>query len=79
MTGPRPAERRWSPFEEKQLRDLLEAGLKTSEIALKLKRTPKAVYLSDMLRPRRFGSLLIMLPLLADRRRPGSFLAVSCG
>ena len=44
MTGPRPAERRWTSFEERQLSEMLEAGMKPLEIASKLKRTLTAVY-----------------------------------
>jgi hypothetical protein len=31
MTGPRPVGRRWTPAEEKQLRDMLEAGMTAAE------------------------------------------------
>jgi DNA-binding CsgD family transcriptional regulator len=44
MTGPRAAERRWTPEEENQLRHMRAAGKTAIEIARKLKRTPGAVY-----------------------------------
>jgi hypothetical protein len=44
MTGPRPAGRNWTRLEDRQLRELLDAGVAGPEIAQKLKRTPAAVY-----------------------------------
>jgi hypothetical protein len=43
MTGPRPAGLPWTRGEEDQLRAMLEAGMKTPAIALKLRRTVSAV------------------------------------
>jgi DNA invertase Pin-like site-specific DNA recombinase len=44
MTGPRPVGRRWTPAEEKQLRDMLDAGMTAAEAARKLERTRQAIY-----------------------------------
>jgi hypothetical protein len=44
MTGPRPIGRRWTPDEEKQLQDMLDAGKTAVEISRKLKRTIQAIY-----------------------------------
>ena len=43
MAGPRPAGLPWTRGEEDQLRAMLEAGMKTPAIALKLRRTGSAV------------------------------------
>jgi DNA-binding NarL/FixJ family response regulator len=43
MSGGRQPGRPWTRFEEKQLLDMLGAGLKPSEITEKLKRTIGAV------------------------------------
>jgi DNA invertase Pin-like site-specific DNA recombinase len=44
MTGPRPAGRRWTATEEKQLQDMLDAGITAAEAARKLERTRQAIY-----------------------------------
>lgn len=44
MTGPRPAGRSWTRVEENLLRDMLDAGPTTEEIARRLARTPVAIY-----------------------------------
>jgi DNA-binding NarL/FixJ family response regulator len=44
MTGPKPVGRRWTGAEEKQLQDMLDAGMSAAEIATKLKRTRQAIY-----------------------------------
>ena len=44
MTGPRPAERRWTAVEESQLQKMLDAGVKVPNIARKLDRTAQAIY-----------------------------------
>ncbi len=36
--------RRWTPAEEKQLQDMLDAGMKVAEAGKKLKRTPLSIY-----------------------------------
>ena len=41
---PVPARRRWTPAEEKQLQDMLDAGKTAVEISRKLKRTFQAIY-----------------------------------
>lgn len=43
MTGPRPAERRWTPGEEKQLLEMLKAGKTAVEISREINRTPGAI------------------------------------
>jgi len=44
MTGPKGAGRRWTPAEERQLRDLLDAGMTAAKVATKLGRTRQAIY-----------------------------------
>jgi DNA-binding CsgD family transcriptional regulator len=44
MTGPRPAEPRWTEREERQLLEMSNAGKTAVEISRKLKRTPGAIY-----------------------------------
>jgi hypothetical protein len=44
MTGPKPIGRRWTPAEEKQLQDMLDAGMKAAKVGEKLKRTRQAIY-----------------------------------
>jgi hypothetical protein len=44
MTGPKPIGRRWTPEEEKQLQDMLDAGMKAAKVGEKLKRTRQAIY-----------------------------------
>jgi hypothetical protein len=44
MTGPQPAGRRWTPAEERQLRELVLSKVKVRLIAKKLKRSPGAIY-----------------------------------
>jgi IS30 family transposase len=44
MTGPKPIGRRWTLAEEKQLQDMLDAGMKAAEVGEKLKRTRQAIY-----------------------------------
>jgi len=44
MTGPRLAERRWTPGEEKQLLEMLKAGKTAVEISREINRTPGAIY-----------------------------------
>ena len=44
MTGPKPVGRRWTRAEEKQLQDMLDAGMTAAEVATKLGRTRQAVY-----------------------------------
>ena len=44
MTGPRPAERRWTLGEEKQLLEMLNAGKTAVEISREFNRTPGAIY-----------------------------------
>jgi DNA-binding CsgD family transcriptional regulator len=39
-----PARRRWTSDEDKQLKVMLDAGKIAPEIALKLNRTPQAIY-----------------------------------
>jgi hypothetical protein len=41
---PEPAWRRWTPAEEKQLQDMLDAGKTAVEISRKLRRTFQAIY-----------------------------------
>jgi hypothetical protein len=41
---PVPARRRWTPAEEKQLQNMLDAGKTAVEICRKLKRTFQAIY-----------------------------------
>ena len=43
MTGPRPAERRWTLGEEKQLLEMLKAGKTAVEISREINRTPGAI------------------------------------
>jgi DNA invertase Pin-like site-specific DNA recombinase len=44
VTGPKPVGRRWTPAEEKQLQDMLDAGMTAAEVATKLERTRQAIY-----------------------------------
>jgi DNA invertase Pin-like site-specific DNA recombinase len=44
MMGPKPVGRRRTHAEEKQLRDMLEAGMTAAEVATKLERTRQAIY-----------------------------------
>ena len=44
MTGPRPAERRWTLGEEKQLLEMLKAGKTAVEISREINRAPGAIY-----------------------------------
>jgi IS30 family transposase len=44
MTGPKPVGRRWTRAEEKQLQDMLDAGMTAAEVATKLGRTRQAIY-----------------------------------
>jgi DNA-binding NarL/FixJ family response regulator len=44
MTGPKGVGRRWTRAEEKQLRDLLDAGMTAAEVAAKLGRSRQAIY-----------------------------------
>jgi DNA-binding NarL/FixJ family response regulator len=44
MTGPKPVGRRWTPAEEKQLQDMLDAGKTADEIAVEIKRTRRAIH-----------------------------------
>jgi DNA-binding CsgD family transcriptional regulator len=44
MTGTKPVRRRWTRAEEKQLQDMLDAGMTAAEIATKLDRTRQAIY-----------------------------------
>jgi len=44
MTGPRLAERRWTPGEENQLLEMLKAGKTAVEISREINRTPGAIY-----------------------------------
>jgi DNA invertase Pin-like site-specific DNA recombinase len=44
MTGPKPVGRRWTAAEEKQLQDMLDAGMTAAEAARKLGRTRQAIY-----------------------------------
>lgn len=42
--GSKPAGRPWTRMEDSLLRDMLDAGLTAIEIALRLARTPAAIY-----------------------------------
>jgi IS30 family transposase len=44
MTGPKPVGRRWTRAEEKQLQDMLDAGMTAGEAATKLGRTRQSIY-----------------------------------
>ena len=44
MTGPKPVGRRWTWAEEKQLQDMLDAGMTAGEAATKLGRTRQSIY-----------------------------------
>jgi hypothetical protein len=44
MTGPKPVGRRWTRAEEKQLQDMLDAGMTAGEAATKLERTRQSIY-----------------------------------
>jgi hypothetical protein len=44
MKGPKPVGRRWTREEEKQLQDMLDAGMTAAEVAPKLERTRQASY-----------------------------------
>jgi DNA-binding CsgD family transcriptional regulator len=44
MAEPRPRGRVWTSGEDNQLRELLDGGKTASEIALRLHRTPQAIY-----------------------------------
>jgi hypothetical protein len=44
MTGSKPVGRRWTRAEEKQLQDMLDAGMTAGEAATKLERTRQSVY-----------------------------------
>jgi IS30 family transposase len=44
MTGPKPVGRRWTRAEEKQLQDMLDAGMAAGEAATKLERTRQSIY-----------------------------------
>jgi DNA-binding NarL/FixJ family response regulator len=44
MTGPRPAAPRWTERDEKELLEMLNAGMTAVEISRRLKRTPGAIY-----------------------------------
>jgi DNA invertase Pin-like site-specific DNA recombinase len=44
MTEPKPVGRRWTRAEEKQLQDMLDAGMTAAEAARKLERTRQAIY-----------------------------------
>ena len=44
MPGPRPVGRRWTEDEEKELQELLDAGMRAADIAGKLNRTTRAIY-----------------------------------
>jgi IS30 family transposase len=44
MTGPKPVGRRWTYAEEKQLQEMLDAGMTAAEAAKKLERTRQAIY-----------------------------------
>jgi hypothetical protein len=44
MTGPRPVGRRWTRAEEKQLQDMLDAGMTAGEAATKLELTRQSIY-----------------------------------
>jgi hypothetical protein len=44
MVGPLPEGRRWTEQEERRLIKLLRSGMKATDIARRLKRSPGAVY-----------------------------------
>jgi DNA invertase Pin-like site-specific DNA recombinase len=44
MTDQNLSGRRWTPAEEKQLQDMLDAGMTAAEAAKKLGRTRQAIY-----------------------------------
>jgi IS30 family transposase len=44
MTGPKPVGRPWTRAEEKQLQDMLDAGMTAGEAATKLERTRQSIY-----------------------------------
>jgi IS30 family transposase len=44
MTGPKSVGRRWTRAEEKQLQDMLDAGMTAGEAATKLERTRQSIY-----------------------------------
>jgi IS30 family transposase len=44
VTGPRPVGRRWTAAEEKQLQEMLDAGMTAAEAATKLERTRQSIY-----------------------------------
>jgi hypothetical protein len=44
MTGLKPVGRRWTRVEEKQLQDMLDAGMTAGEAATKLERTRQSIY-----------------------------------
>jgi DNA-binding NarL/FixJ family response regulator len=44
MAEPRHTGRRWTPAEERQLQDMLDAGRTAIEISRRLKRTIQAIY-----------------------------------
>jgi hypothetical protein len=44
MTGPKPVGRRWTRAEEKQLQDMLDAGMTAGKAATKLERTRQSIY-----------------------------------
>ena len=47
MTGPRPAEPRWTEREEKELLEMLNAGKTAVEISREPKRTPGGAFIRD--------------------------------
>jgi hypothetical protein len=59
MTGPKPVGRRWTRAEEKQLQDMLDAGMTAGEAATKLESNP----MKRQKQPLRSG------PLVADIRK----------
>jgi hypothetical protein len=44
VTGPKHVGRRWTRAEEKQLQDMLDAGMTAGEAATKLERTRQSIY-----------------------------------
>ena len=44
MTGPKSVGRRWTRADEKQLQDMLDAGMTAGEAATKLERTRQSIY-----------------------------------
>jgi hypothetical protein len=62
MTGQRPTGRRWSSDEINELQAMPDAGKIAPEIALKLNRTPQAIYaqLQRQYRKRRSGKSVMV-------------------